>query len=148
MLCILPEPPFLWDSYPDLQLQGSTARSQGNPQMLRPPAQLWSLGAHQTGVTLRILLLRCLPYSACLPRSGAGSLAGLSQGSLSAPSVLCAWPLCDGKVDTCSPFPSPCTLGHVSSACPTGLAGQERRKTALMGEALIYSGETNYVKGR
>ena len=44
--------------------------------------------------------------------------------------------------------PSLCTLGHVAPGCPTGLAGQERRKTALMGRALIYLGVTKYVKGR
>lgn len=48
-----------------------------------------------------------------------------------------------------SPSPPPARPAHldVTPLCSTGLAGQERRRTAFMGEAFIYSGETKYVKG-
>lgn len=44
------------------------------------------------------------------------------------------------------PPPRPAHL-DVTPLCSTGLAGQERRRTAFMGEAFIYSGETKCVKG-
>lgn len=99
-----------------------------------------------------------VPYaqlSASLAVGVAGSLAGLSVG------VGAGWglgrlsaslPVCDVKWTHALPSPSPPllapnALGRDTSVCSTGLAGQERRKTAFMGEAFIYSGETKYVKG-
>lgn len=110
-----PEPLYFWSlclrgTHP----RGSAARRWGVPHVCLPSARLWPPGAHQ----------------ACLHRSGEESgcswLGALDQ----LPAPLRALPSWDVKVDARLSLPHPCALGL---CCPTGLAGQERRKTALTG---------------
>lgn len=79
--------------------------------------------------------------------SGCWGEAGWTQSAQGAGRALCPPPppSWDVRVDTRSPHPP--ALGHDASACFIGLAGQERSKTALVGEAVIYPGETKCGKG-
>lgn len=90
--------------------------------------------------------LRILVLSRPTAQDAGVRLGGLSQlrelGGPSAPPPPPSW---DVRVDTRSPHPP--ALGHDASACFIGLAGQERSKTALVGEAVIYPGETKCGKG-